>query len=128
MTPATDLLTFDGNVLERLNQLSITRSFTPQVDIDWHAITTDAEYEALYSAWSLLEGTGVDAALDTGARVKFVKYQQMNLMTFTGLLERYAITTLARVYDLDPSQAFSEYVGHFIKEEIYHTMMFTEAV
>lgn len=118
----------DGSLLERLNQLSLTRSFTPQIDIDWSAATTDAEYEVLYSAWSLLEGTGVDASLDAQGRATFVKYQQMNLMSFTGLLERHAITALARVYDLDPSQSFSDYLGHFIKEEIYHSMMFTRAV
>jgi hypothetical protein len=115
-------------ILDRLNRLSLTRSFTPQVDLDWDATTTDAEYESLYSAWSLLEGTGVDAAFHTRARVTFVQYQQMNLMAFTGLLERHAIGALARLYDLDPSHAFSEYVGHFIKEEIYHYTMFTQAV
>jgi hypothetical protein len=128
MIPTTAPLPFDAQVLERLNRLSLTRSFTPQVDIDWSAETTDAEYEALYSAWSLLEGTGVDAGLDAAARVAFVKYQQMNLMAFTGLLERHAIGALARVYDLDPSEEFSEYIGHFLKEEIYHSMMFERAV
>jgi hypothetical protein len=118
----------EESLLERLNRLSVTRSFTPQVDVDWSATTTDEEYAALYSAWSLLEGTGADAGLDEAARVQFVKYQQMNLMTFTGLLERHAISALAAVYDLDPSDEFSEYLGHFIKEEIYHHMMFTRAV
>jgi predicted metal-dependent hydrolase len=118
----------DHDLLVRLNRLSVTRSFTPQIDIDWEQTTTDAEYEVLYSAWSLLEGTGVDRELDRAGRVTFVKYQQMNLMAFTGLLERHAISTLAAVYDLDPSHEFSEYLGHFIKEEIYHHMMFTRAV
>jgi hypothetical protein len=114
-------------ILERLNRLSLTRSFTPQVDVDWDAITTDAEYESLYDYWSLLAGTGVDGALDGAARATFVKYQQINLMTITGLLERHAIAALAALYDLDPSQEFSEYVGHFIKEEIYHSTMFRRA-
>jgi hypothetical protein len=128
MTPMTQSLPVESGLLDRLNQLSLTRSFTPQIDIDWSATTTDEEYASLYGVWSLLEGTGADAGLDAAGRVAFVKYQQMNLMLFTGLLERHAITALARVYDLDPSQEFSEYVGHFIKEEIYHSMMFTEAV
>jgi hypothetical protein len=128
MMPATQQTKRDRDVLERLNRLSLTRSFTPQVDIDWSATTTDAEYESLYSCWSLLEGTGVDAHLDAPARAMFVKYQQMNLMAFTGLLERHALASLAQLYDLDPAQAFSEYVGHFIKEETYHYTMFMQAV
>jgi hypothetical protein len=115
------------NLLERLNHLSLTRSFTPQVDVDWDADTTDAEYESLYSAWSLFVGTGLDSGLDFAGRVRFVKYQQMNLMLFTGLLERHAIGALARLYDLDARDAFAEYVGHFIKEEIYHHMLFRRA-
>jgi hypothetical protein len=113
--------------LERLNRLSLTRSFTPQTDIDWQATTTDAEYLALYPCWSLLAGSGLDDRLDDAARVQFVKYQQMNLMLFTGLLERHAIAALAKLYDLDAAQPFAEYVGHFIKEEIYHHMMFQRA-
>jgi hypothetical protein len=127
-TPVAKATAPDREVLERLNHLSLTRSFTPQVDVDWQAGTTDAEYESLYASWSLLEGTGADAGLDTAARVTFVKYQQMNLMAFTGLLERHAIASLAQLYDMDPSREFSEYVGHFIKEEIYHYTMFMQAV
>src|SRR5215471_4385043 len=96
----------DVDILERLNRLSLTRSFTPQIDIDWDAVTVDAEYAALYSAWSLLEGSGLDRGLDEKRRVAFVKYQQMNLMLFTGLLERHAITALARLYDLDDAHDF----------------------
>lgn len=118
----------DEGLLARLNRLSLTRTFTPQSDVDWSAVTTDAEYESLYDGWSLLSGTGLDAGLDAAARATFVKYQQMNLMMFTGLLERHAIAALARLYDLDPSEPFTEYVGHFIKEEVYHHMMFTRAV
>src|SRR5947207_13098531 len=87
----------DADMLERLNRLSLTRSFTPQIDIDWDADTTDAEYASLYSAWSLLVGSGLDDGLDEAGRVAFVKYQQMNLMLFTGLLERHAITALAEL-------------------------------
>ena len=29
----------DPQVLDRLNQLSLTRSFTPEIDIDWDATT-----------------------------------------------------------------------------------------
>jgi hypothetical protein len=118
----------DGDLLNRLNRLSLTRSFTPQVDVDWDATTADDEFEALYPAWSLLEGTGVAGTESREFRVRFAKYQQMNLMIFTGLLERHAISALARAYDLDRSQSFAEYVGHFIKEEIYHYTMFVKAV
>ncbi|GEM_PF-2477826 len=128
MAATTTQFPVEAAVLERLNRLSLTRSFTPQIDVDWSAVTTDEEFAALYPAWSLLEGTGVDAALDGRARVIYARYQQMNLMLFTGLLERHAITALAAVYDLNPAQEFSEYVGHFLKEEIYHHMMFQRAV
>jgi hypothetical protein len=114
--------------LERLNRLSLARSFTPQTDIDWTASTTDAEYESLYSTCSLLAGTGVDRGLDALSRANFVKYQQMNLMSFTGLLERHGIRVLALMYDLDDSQPFTEYLGNFLKEEVYHYTMFDRAV
>jgi hypothetical protein len=125
---AATALPIEAGLLQRLNRLSLTRSFTPQIDVDWSATTTDEEFAELYPAWSLLEGTGADAALDGRARVLYARYQQMNLMFFTGLLERHAISALAAVYDLDPAQEFSEYVGHFLKEEIYHHMMFQRAV
>lgn len=128
MGTITEALPVDAGVLEKLNRLSITRSFTPQVDVNWTASTTDKEFAALYPAWSLLVGTGADDALDENARIAYSKYQQMNLMLFTGVLERHAIGALANIYDLDPAEEFSEYVGHFLKEEIYHHMMFRRAV
>lgn len=126
--PSPGTSSLDPDVLDRLNRLSLSRSFTPEIDIDWEATTTDEEYAALYPAWSLLEGTGFDAPLDSAGRITFAKYQQINLMLFTGLLERHGIGSLARLYDVDPAQPFSEYVGHFIKEEIYHYTMFQRAV
>jgi len=118
----------DPQILEKLNRLSLSQSFTPETDIDWSEKTTDEEYAALYPAWSLLEGTGFDADLGIPGRIAFAKYQQMNLMAFTGLLERHGIASLARLYDLDPAQPFREYVGHFIKEETYHYAMFQRGV
>ena len=87
MALAGESLIFDADVLERLNRLSLTRSFTPQLDIDWNEVTTDDEYASLYPVWSLFQGTGLDDDLGREERVKFVKYQQMNLMLFTGLLD-----------------------------------------
>ena len=97
MSLTTEKRGFDPVVLSRLNRLSLTRSFTPQVDIDWNAETSPLEFEALYSSWSLLQGTGLDKSLNADGRVKFVKYQQMNLMLFTGLLERHAIAALTKL-------------------------------
>jgi P-aminobenzoate N-oxygenase AurF len=108
--------------------MSLTRTFTPQTDLDWSAITSDDEYESLYPTVSLLSGTGVDHELDAFGRATYVKYQQMNLMTFTGLLERHGIRVLALMYDLDDSQPFTEYLGNFLKEEVYHYTMFDRAV
>lgn len=118
----------DAALLARLNRLSLTRSFTPELDVDWAATTTEAEFAALYPAWSLLVGTGLDGDLDEADRATFARYQQINLMAFTGLLERHAIGTLASLYDLDPAQPFSEYLGHFLKEEIYHYTLFNRAI
>jgi len=117
-----------GDALDRLNRMSLTRTFTPQTDLDWSATTTNDEYEALYPTLSLLAGTGVDGALDAGGRANYVKYQQVNLMVFTGLLERHGIRVLALMYDLDDSQPFTEYLGNFLKEEVYHYTMFDRAV
>lgn len=120
----------EDRALDRLNQLSVERSFTPARDLDWspEAMTTDAELEALYQAWSLLAGTGADAALDAKGRVAFAKYQQMNLMFFTSLLERHGLSAVMSAYDLDDSPRFTEYVGHFVKEETYHHVMFMRAI
>lgn len=118
----------DDVLIAKLNLASIERSFVPEKDIDWTKGTTDEELERLYSEWSLLEGTGFDRRFDAQARVTYVKYQQMNLMLFTALLERHGVANLIRVHDLDPSPALGEYIGHFVKEEIYHYTMFTRAM
>lgn len=76
MPMASDTILRDEELLKRLNRLSLSRSFIPQVDIDWDANTTDAEYESLYSSWSLLEGSGLDVSFDARDRTEFVKYQQ----------------------------------------------------
>jgi hypothetical protein len=114
--------------LVRLNRLSLSHSFTPQVDIVWNAETTDDEFAALYDAASLLVGSGRDRHLDAAARSRYARYQQMNLMLFTALLERHGIGVLAQMYDQDDSQPFTEYLGNFLKEEIYHYTMFTRAI
>ena len=54
---------YDQGLLERLNRASLTRSFIPQIDIDWDQTTTDAEYESLYCSWSLLEGSDLNSLL-----------------------------------------------------------------
>jgi len=122
------LLALNEPPLARLNRLSLSRSFTPQVDIDWNAETTDEEFAALYGAASLLVGSGSDARLDLVAQARFARYQQMNLMMFTALLERHGIGVLSQMYDQDDSQPFTEYLGNFLKEEIYHYTMFTRAI
>jgi len=118
----------DESPLVRLNRLSLARSFTPQVDIEWTAETTEEEFGSLYDAASLLVGSGRDGELDRAARARFARYQQMNLMLFTALLERHGIGVLAQMYDHDDSQPFTEYLGNFLKEEIYHYTMFTRAI
>jgi hypothetical protein len=118
----------DQEMLDQLNRLSLSRSFTPQVDIDWSATTTEPEFAALFSVTSLFAGTRFESAFSTSGRAQFIRYQQMNLMLFTAQLERHGIAALARMYDDDDSQPFTEYLGNFLKEEIYHYTMFTRAI
>lgn len=112
----------------RLCKAALSRSFVPQTDIDWSNHTTDAEYTALYGHWSLLQGTGEDAGFSARDRINFVKYQQMNLMLFTGMLERLGLPAFIEINRLKLSPAFQEYLSHFIKEEVYHDMLFQRAV
>lgn len=63
MTTSGQVRGYDQGLLERLNRASLARSFIPQVDIDWDQTTTDAEYESLYSSWSLLEGSDLNGLL-----------------------------------------------------------------
>jgi hypothetical protein len=118
----------DGPDLARLNASSLTKSFVPQTDIDWTQATTADEYERLYHVWSLFVGSGKDQGLSREDRIQFVKYQQITLMRFTALLERHGVSGIARLYDVPATLALTEYVGHFIKEEIYHYTMFTQAI
>lgn len=128
MRTVADPPTAERDLLERLNRLSRTRSVNPEIDVDWNSATFDAEYESLYSAWSLLAGTGTDGALDFHGRATFVKYQQINLMLFTALVERHAIEALAALRDGCLPPALAEYVGHFIEEETRHSAMFLRTV
>ncbi len=113
--------------LTRLNRGSVERSFTPQLDIDWACGSTDEEFLALYPAWSVFAGTGVDDRWGSEQRIAFAKYQQMNLMIFTGMLERFGLVNLNQLHALDESRAFQDALGHFIKEETYHYMLFMRA-
>ena len=118
----------DAVQLARLNRLSLSRTFTPQLDICWEAETRDEEFAALFDAASLLVGTGQDEGLSLQGKACYARYQQINLMLFTALLERHGINVLAQMYDQDDSQPFTECLGHFLKEEIYHYSMFTRAL
>ena len=128
MVPTTFQNVLPPAELNRLNRMSLTHGTPPHTEIDWEDSTTDEEFDLLYPSWSLLAGTGKDRLFDAEARVKFVKYQQINLMAITALLERHGIVALAKLFDLDRSQPFAEYVGHFIKEETYHYVMFMRAI
>ncbi len=118
----------DSALLSKLNRGSWDKTFSPEADIDWQSPTTPAEFRALYDAWSLLLGSRHDAALDDEGRVRFATYQQMNLMLFTALFERFALSTFEQLYSDDDDDAFQEYVSHLIKEETYHYLLFARAV
>jgi hypothetical protein len=118
----------DVELLNQLNRLSLERTFTPQTDIDWSAETLLEEYGSLFSVTSLFAGTRFENQFSDAARAELLQYQQINLMRFTAQLERHGIAVLAQLYDADDSQPFTEYLGNFLKEEIYHYTMFTRAV
>jgi hypothetical protein len=118
----------DLSLLRKLNRRSWTHTFSPDCDVDWQSSTTQDEFRALYDAWSLLQGTRHENSLDDEQRIRFAKYQQMNLMLGTALFERCALANLESLYDDDPHPDYQEYVSHLIKEETYHYMLFTRAI
>ena len=117
----------DRELLAKLNRQSVERSFTPQIDIDWSQETTLPEYASLFPVTSLFAGTRFEKEFAELSRTQIIQYQQINLMRFTGQLERHGISVLAQLYDADDSQPFTEYLGNFLKEEIYHFTMFSRA-
>lgn len=117
----------DRSLLRKLNRSSWAHTFSPDRDIDWESSTTQEEFRALYDAWSLLLGTRHEASVSDEQRIRFAKYQQMNLMMGTALFERYALANFESLYGDDPDPAYQEYVSHLIKEETYHYLLFTRA-
>jgi hypothetical protein len=115
-------------LLARLNAASIERSFVPARDLAWAGGTTRDEWLALYRAWSLFPGSRFEPAFDDDARANFARYQQATLMLTTAMLERYALPMLEDLLRMNQDPEFVEYVGHFIKEETYHYVMFVRAV
>lgn len=118
----------DRLLLRKLNRGSWTHTFSPDSDIDWDTSTTDEEFRTLYDVWSLLQGTRHEASLNDEQRIRFAKYQQMNLMLGTALFERCALANLESLYSDDADPAYQEYVSHLIKEETYHYLLFSRAV
>jgi P-aminobenzoate N-oxygenase AurF len=119
----------DRVLLGKLNQGSWERTFSPQQDVDWsQSTTTKEELGALYDAWSLLRGTGKDDGLQSDARARFAAYQQMNLMQFTAIFERFALPNFDGFFGDDEEPAYHEYVAHLIKEETYHYLLFMRAI
>jgi hypothetical protein len=114
--------------LAKLNAGSIERSFVPASDVPWHATTVRDEWLALYRAWSLFPGSRFESEFDDDTRVDFARYQQATLMLVTAMLERYALPFLEDLLALCDEPEFVEYVGHFIKEETYHYVLFLRAI
>jgi len=115
-------------VLTRLNASSVERSFVPARDVPWAGCTSREEWLALYRAWSLFPGSRFEAEFTDESRADFARYQQATLMLVTAMLERYALPMLEDLLRLNQDPEFVEYVGHFIKEETYHYVMFMRAV
>lgn len=119
----------DHELLAKLNTGSWTRTFSPESDIAWaSATTTPDELRALYDAWSLLRGTRHDNAMDDTQRMRFAAYQQMNLMLFTAIFERFGLPNFDGFFSDDDEPAYHEYVAHLIKEETYHYVLFMRAI
>lgn len=115
-------------LLARLNDGSVERSFVPARDVPWDGNTSREEWLALYRAWSLFPGSRFEAEFDDDARVNFARYQQATLMLTTAMLERFGLPMLEDLLQMNGDREFVEYVGHFIKEETYHYVMFMRAV
>jgi len=115
-------------LLARLNAASIDRSFVPARDLAWADGTTAGEWAALYRAWSLFPGSRFESSFTDESRANFARYQQATLMLTTAMLERYALPMLEDLLRMNQEPEFVEYVGHFIKEETYHYVMFMRAV
>ena len=128
MPHAAPLSEGDRALLERLNRLSREQRIDPETDIDWSGRTTDEEFLALYGAWSLLAGSGRDAALDARARIDFARYQQANLMLFTASLEIYGLRVLERLGEQERDPLVAEALAHFAREETAHHHMFMRAI
>jgi len=118
----------DRALLARLNAESVERSFVPARDVSWSECTSREEWLALYRAWSLFPGSRFEAELDDDSRANFARYQQATLMLTTAMLERYGLPMLEDLLGMSTDPEFVEYVGHFIKEETYHYVMFMRAV
>lgn len=118
----------DRAFLLQMNRASLEHSFVPAVDVDWDARTTDDEYLALYDVWSLLQGSGKDAAFGAREKIDYARYQQTNLMAFTALLERYGLRALERLYEDESDLDLIDALAHFTKEETYHHQMFLRAI
>lgn len=118
----------ERTLLARLNAASIDRSFVPARDLSWAEETTAEEWGALYRAWSLFPGSRFEPLFTDESRAHFARYQQATLMLTTAMLERYALPMLEDLLRMNQDPEFVEYVGHFIKEETYHYVMFMRAV
>ena len=114
--------------LARLNTGSVERSFIPARDVSWAGHTSPEEWLALYHAWSLFPGSRFEAEFTDDTRAHFARYQQATLMLTTAMLERYALPMLEDLMRMNQDPEFIEYVGHFIKEETYHYVMFMRAI
>ncbi|HWI37095.1 MAG TPA: diiron oxygenase [Burkholderiales bacterium] len=128
MRARAPLASGEREFLRGLNRKSRQESFDAAADIDWSARMSDAEYLALYQAWSLLAGTGRDAALAERARIDFARYQQINLMLFTELLERHGLRVLRRLCTEEDDPDLLEALEHFAAEEKRHQLMFARAI
>ena len=122
------LSTPDKAALARLNSGSIERSFVPARDVSWAGCTSREEWLALYQAWSLFPGSRFEAEFTDVTRADFARYQQATLMLTTAMLERFALPMLEDLLQMNQDPEFVEYVGHFIKEETYHYVMFMRAI
>jgi hypothetical protein len=114
--------------LARLNAASIDHSFVPARDVAWAGATTGEEWLALYRAWSLFPGSRFETEFTDETRADFARYQQAILMLVTAMLERHALPMLEGLLRDNQDPEFVEYIGHFIKEETYHYVMFTRAI
>lgn len=115
-----------AELVERLGNLSIERSWDPYTSFDWpESLESDAEYYMTPELMSLY-GTDTYASMSETQRKILSFYEIGNLFSFVLLGEQPVIAGMTeRMYRKDTMGGITDYMHHFIGEENKHMVMFS---